>query len=136
MLLERCPVRLLSEVLMTSPAHQFAALQERLISLLPRVCARERKFVQRREELGSHGKVFSTCPLFGCGVAKVGRDDMDVQMVHGRSDMKPCANVCFPISVGRSGLFIELLELFRCDLLGDLDFRLDYGSEGRVRVRG
>ena len=59
-----------------------------------------------------------------------------MKMVHGRSDMEPCANLCLPISVGRGDLFRELLELFRRDLLGDLYFRLNFGSEGRVRVRG
>jgi hypothetical protein len=76
MLLERRPIRLLSEVLPTSSPHQFAAIQERLISLLARVAPPSRAVNKFGPWQGT--TILSTHPQFGVRLAKVGRDDVDM----------------------------------------------------------
>lgn len=61
---------------------------------------------------------------------------MDVEMIHGRSDVKAGADLCIPVSVGRSGPFVKFFQVLDCYLLSDLDFRLDFRSEGRVLLCG
>jgi hypothetical protein len=78
----------------------------------------------RSEELRPHGQVLSARPQL-TRVAKVCRDDVDMQDGYRRRDVETCADLCLQSLPAEAASSVEVLQASGSNLLGDIDFTLD-----------